>query len=128
VDRATDFESVCGGSTPPGATSLPWPAAGCPAPRAAALPPASGPCGPALFRSHTETQRRARKPRCESAQGELDGFLEVECAAFGPHPLGFRSELLTGQAEVALEERIPETDVEIGAERLPQRLDCTGEP
>jgi hypothetical protein len=63
-----------------------------------------------------------------SAEGELDGFLEVERAAFGPHPLGFRSELLTGQAEVALEERVPETDVEIGAERLPQRLDCAGEP
>jgi hypothetical protein len=63
--------------------SLPWPAGGSrrakgarvhlarpllllrlrPQPRAAQPPPASGPCVPTLFPSHTGSERRARKPR-----------------------------------------------------------------
>ena len=57
ADRASPLAFLADVGLPPGRARLR------PPPRAAAHPPADGPCDLTLSRRHTGTQRRARKPR-----------------------------------------------------------------
>ena len=70
------------GSTPAGGSLASLTGVGLrPPPRAAEPPPTSGPCAAALFRSHTGTQRRVRKPRgCFARRAVSSARSSVESA------------------------------------------------
>src|SRR5688572_24206447 len=59
---------------------------------------------------------------------QTDGLLEGLLQAFGPHGIGARAELLARGAEVAVEQRAPETDPDPGANSRPVGLDTGSQP